>query len=158
MKAPTVMQLSAEEVQAFLGRVQGALTPEDYRIAAGLANTVQRLSEMIENKNLTLARLRQMLFGIQSERKEKVFPETADKPAGESGASGQGGKTPEKKPGHGRNGAEDYTGARRVKITHPGMKTGCACPKCQRLCRFWRAAHFGRQFRRVREVAEVWAL
>ena len=55
------MQLSAEEVQAFLGRVQSVVTQGDYQIAAGLATTVQRLSEMIEHKNLTMARLRQMV-------------------------------------------------------------------------------------------------
>jgi transposase len=32
------------------------------------------------------------------------------------------------KPGHGRNGAIDYTGAERVTITHPSLTSGCPCP------------------------------
>src|SRR5664279_1762777 len=40
----------------------------------------------------------------------------------------------EKKPpqsGHGRNGAAAFTGAQRVVIAHPSLKTGDACPSCQ---------------------------
>lgn len=36
----------------------------------------------------------------------------------------------EKKPGHGRNGAPAYTGARQVVVDHPTMKPGEACPGC----------------------------
>jgi transposase len=132
MKAPAVMMLSAEQVQTVLSRVQTAVTPSDYEIIAGLAQTVQRLSELLENKELTLARLRQMLFGIQSERKEKVFPQAESDSIGAAGRTDQGGEASEKKPGHGRNGAEDYAGATRIQISHPEMKTGCACPRCQR--------------------------
>ncbi|HKV82325.1 MAG TPA: IS66 family transposase, partial [Candidatus Sulfotelmatobacter sp.] len=32
--------------------------------------------------------------------------------------------------GHGRNGAEAFTGARKVAITHPSLKHGDRCPEC----------------------------
>lgn len=132
MKAPAVMAIGPEQVQALLRRVQAVVAPGDYEIVAGLASTVQRLSEMIENKNLTLARLRQMLFGIQSEHKDKIFPGSEASSAGEAGILGQGKQAPEKKPGHGRNGAQDYAGATRIKLSHPEMKSGCVCRKCER--------------------------
>lgn len=132
MKTQPVMLLSPEEVQAFLGRLQGMVAPQDYQIAANMATTVQRLSEIIEQKNLTVARLRQMLFGIQSERKDKVFPKNADNSTGAGQGEALLGAAAEKKPGHGRNGAEAYAGATRIKLRHPEMKTGCKCPQCQR--------------------------
>jgi transposase len=36
----------------------------------------------------------------------------------------------EKPPGHGRNGASAYTGAKQVTVPHPKMKSGEACPGC----------------------------
>ena len=36
----------------------------------------------------------------------------------------------DKKPGHGRNGAASYTGAKKVAVPHPTMKPGEACPGC----------------------------
>ena len=35
-----------------------------------------------------------------------------------------------KKGGHGRNGAESYTGARKIAVTHPQLEAGDACPGC----------------------------
>lgn len=35
-------------------------------------------------------------------------------------------------PGHGRNGAAAYPGARRVPVAYPGLAPGCVCPDCQR--------------------------
>lgn len=32
--------------------------------------------------------------------------------------------------GHGRNGADAFTGAERVPVLHPDLKPGCACPEC----------------------------
>ena len=36
----------------------------------------------------------------------------------------------DKKPGHGRNGASSYTGAKKIVVPHPTMKPGEACPGC----------------------------
>lgn len=32
------------------------------------------------------------------------------------------------KPGHGRNGAAEFTGAKKVPVPHPSLQSGCACP------------------------------
>jgi transposase len=37
---------------------------------------------------------------------------------------------PEKQPGHGRNGASSYTGAKQVTVPHPTLKPGEPCPGC----------------------------
>jgi transposase len=37
----------------------------------------------------------------------------------------------DKTPGHGRNGASSYTGAKNVAVPHPTLHTGDACPGCE---------------------------
>jgi transposase len=61
-----------------------------------------------------------------TEKTKAVLPETET-------ASSSDEKPTEKKtpPGHGRNGAAAFTGAKRVVIAHPSLKTGDACPSCQ---------------------------
>jgi len=39
---------------------------------------------------------------------------------------------PEKQPGHGRNGASSYTGAKQVAVPHPTLKPGEPCPGCRK--------------------------
>ena len=39
-------------------------------------------------------------------------------------------KTP--RPGHGRNGADAYTGAEKVVVPHESLKPGDPCPKCEK--------------------------
>ena len=34
--------------------------------------------------------------------------------------------------GHGRNGAQSYTGAKKIVVTHPTMQTGDSCPGCEK--------------------------
>src|SRR4051794_35430039 len=62
-----------------------------------------------------------------TEKTKAVLPEA------ESASSSED-KPTEKKPrppGHGRNGAVAFTGAKKVVISHPSLKTGDACPSCQ---------------------------
>lgn len=44
---------------------------------------------------------------------------------------------PEREPrtpmrGHGRNGADAFTGAKRVAVPHPDLTSGCPCPECSK--------------------------
>jgi transposase len=38
----------------------------------------------------------------------------------------------DKKPGHGRNGASSYTGAKKVAVPHPTLHPGDGCPGCEK--------------------------
>jgi transposase len=60
-----------------------------------------------------------------SEKSRDVLasPEPAPEPAGAK---------KEPKPGHGRNGADAFTGATRVAVPHPTLHAGCTCPGCQK--------------------------
>ena len=55
-------------------------------------------------------------------------------PAEEAVASEQSSSAPQQaaKPGHGRNGASAFSGARKVAIQHAQLKSGELCPECER--------------------------
>lgn len=60
-----------------------------------------------------------------TEKLESIVDEAAEKDSD--------GKPKEEKlpaPGHGRLGADSYTGAERIRVPHPDLKPGCPCPNC----------------------------
>jgi hypothetical protein len=109
------------------------VSTEDAALIEALAETVVVLSEAVEQKGTSIRRLLKMLFGIKTESKRHLFKkqdEDDDSPGDGSGAS-DGGSKPKAK-GHGRNGADAYTGAGRVSVPHPDLKGGDRCPDCGR--------------------------
>ena len=110
------------------------------------------LSDLVGDKNTTIRRLRQMLFGVRTEKTAAVVggktdagtpPSDADAPAarlGEVGAETEAkinseaaaeddAESPQK--GHGRNGADAYPGAEKVEVHHESLSPGDPCPKCE---------------------------
>ena len=111
---------SPEQRQTLLEEVRRALP-------ASLADKIARILELatwllalLELKNLSIAKLRELCFGATTESARNVC-----------------GKDPKsrkktKAKGHGRNPHRHYTGARRVRIFHPTLRPGQQCPGCKR--------------------------
>jgi len=126
MRMPDRIELTTEELDALLKRVKaGCLEDRDYEIIKAMAETVSYLSRLSDEKAVTIKRLLKMLFGDQSEKAEKVL----NKPGRDLDKKKKDNKKPK---GHGRNGASDYTGAKKVKIAHETIKHGSRCPECQK--------------------------
>jgi len=115
------IEISAEEARALLVRVQTALPDEDFRIIEGLVNTHLLLDEAVREKTTSIKRLLKMIFGAKTEKVRKTH-------AGGKKKSGAGEKKPE---GHGRTGAQDYSGAETVSIGHQTLKHCDPCPLCK---------------------------
>ena len=88
----------------------------------------------LESKTLTLARLRS-LFGLKSSEKAKdLFPDQAEPDSGQAPDGGAGAAKDEADPrppkpkGHGRNGADEYTGAETIEVDHESLTPGDPCP------------------------------
>jgi hypothetical protein len=124
------MEVTTECLDALLKRVEsGSLIAGDYEIIAGLVKTLKTLKQAVEEKGLSVKRLLRIIFGDKTETAKNILPEPvsggqpspsiSNKPEGKN-----------KVPGHGRNGADDYTGAVRIKVTHSGLRIGDICPKC----------------------------
>lgn len=140
MKGPKPLDVSREELEALRERAQsGELRPEDAPLVEALAQTVVELSQAVEKKGTSLRRLLRIIFGSKNEKKSKLLgsdgdPEDPRPPGGGSGPGASTNASGKKKKarGHGRNGADRYTGAERVAIHHtdPALKAGGKCPDC----------------------------
>jgi len=123
MNTPDRIDISPKELDALLERVKaGNLEDNDYEIIKAMADTVNYLSQLSNEKAATIKRLLTMLFGDQSEKAEKVLKKPRRSKKDKTG----------KKPGHGRKPASAYTGAKKVKVPHESLKHGRRCPECQR--------------------------
>lgn len=134
-KLPEEVRRPKEEIDAFLARVLERLGPADHAIAGAHVEAVRGLLEILADKNLSVKRLRDMLFGATTEKTSQVLgdddaqkkEEPKDEPKEEPVA-----EEPEKKrKGHGRNGVSEYRGAEEIHVPHATLHSGDPCPCCE---------------------------
>ena len=132
---PERIELQMGELEAILERVKSSLSPEEYDKLHDALKTLLFLTQELEKNRVSVQRLKQLLFGASTEKTRKVLekaleqagatPETKQEQASKQPAS-------EKPKGHGRNGADAYSGAEKVKISHPTLQPGDSCPECNK--------------------------
>ena len=122
-KPPEIVLLRTAELDQLLTEVRQLLPPASSALLESLLRTLVWIMGLLEQKQTTLARLRRLIFGEKTEKARKLFP------AGFLAATGSAEPKPKRK-GHGRKGANDYHGARRVPVPHPKLHVGDLCPKC----------------------------
>jgi transposase len=127
------IDVGAEELNQLLARARERLSEEDYRKLKAAVDTLEYLTELVADKDTTIRHLRQLLLPASTEKTKDVFAKTG---AGVSPASDHKPEsTPEQpqaeaQPGHGRNGADAFTGAQQVDVPHQELKHGDRCPEC----------------------------
>ena len=141
---PPIEKLDASlaELEGLVEQARPALSADGYRKLRAAIHTLGYVTELLENKEATLAALRKLLCPASTEKTAKVL-EHAGLPAGgkkdqsadrkdtsPSDAAAQGDSQAQKSPapGHGRNGANTYTGATQVAVPHTSLKKGDPCP------------------------------
>jgi transposase len=134
-RPPPHLEIEAAELAAILEQAKNApLTADGYAKLKAMTDTLVFLLAELQAKTTSLERLRQMLFGAKTEKTSQVLGE--EKPGGEEGSSepepgaDPAKPAPEKQPGHGRNGAAAFIGAKKVKVPHPTLGGGDCCPGC----------------------------
>jgi transposase len=144
MKRPVErLEVSMQELEDILERAKtGPLTEEECAKLHKALETLVYVTDLVGDKDTTIARLRKILFDASTEKTRNVLggeaPKTASSAEGTGGAdlAGKRANDPageashEKSKGHGRNGAEAFTGAKRVCVAHGSLKPGQRCPKC----------------------------
>jgi hypothetical protein len=119
------LDVSTAELEALLEQARREPLAEDgYRKLKAAIDTLAYVTELLEKKETSLAALRELLCPATTEKTSKVL---------EQAGLEAGGKKPEHAPkraapGHGRNGAAAYKGARRVPVPHASLKAGDPCP------------------------------
>ena len=123
MKEPELVTASQAEFDEILHRAKPALSEQQYRLLEGVLGTFVFVMLKMQNAKTSIKRLQQMLFGARTELKRNVLEDPGPDPAGDApvnaaaAAAGDacgdhGGAPPaQAKPGHGRNGAQAYSGA-----------------------------------------------
>src|SRR5436309_4913733 len=125
------IEVNLEELAALLERArQEPLDEEGYQKLQGVLEAFRYLTDLIGDKDTTISRLRALLAKSSTEKTREVLEQAGIKvpPPSSPPPSANGNEKP--KPGHGRNGAEAYRGARRIKIAHASLKPGDHCPEC----------------------------
>jgi hypothetical protein len=150
---PTIVELDMNELEEILRRLEAKeLDAEDCETIKTVMTAYVHLLQVLGDKDTTLRRLRQMLFGAKTERTSAVIgalkgaesasvsPEaeaglkadletaTAAHTDEDSQASGGALQGP---PGHGRNAADAYTAAEKIEVRHESLQAGDPCPKCE---------------------------
>jgi transposase len=128
---PERLDVTSEELEALLEGVRAPLGEVNYQKLQAAIHTLSYVTELLETREATLEKLRRLLCHSSTEKTGKVLKqagiETDDKkhtPPGEH--------TPKRKaPGHGRNSASAYRGARKVEVPHGSLQAGDPCPDGQ---------------------------
>jgi transposase len=134
------VEVTVGELEEILKRARSVLSPEDYEKLQAAVDTLEFLTQEIEGKNASIRRLRDLLFGPTSEKTAKVLEAIGEQSQAATpppcGGTGEGAASPEspqgekkKRNGHGRNGAEAFRGANKVKVSHESLKPGSPCPE-----------------------------
>lgn len=153
---PEMIEVDSSHLDEVLVRVEQALDSADATLIRRLFESYVYVAGLVEDKNTSIRRLRQLFFGKRTEKTATVVgrggqtsqaasaPDAADHGAAASAlvadsavASGQPdvnganeAERPPSRPGHGRNGADVYHTAERIGIAHPALTAGDPCPAC----------------------------
>ena len=135
------------EVADALRRAEAALDVKDYALLKMLVDSHAYLAELLADKEMSLARLRKILFGASTEKTAAVTGRESEpassQPPGDGESAASPAESPQeeaapdaepkpkpKRPGHGRNGADAYPGAEQISVPHATLQAGDPCPDC----------------------------
>src|SRR5262249_26686522 len=139
-----IVAVSPTQLEEVLRRVEQALTEEDAALIRAVFQASVDVTDLVEDKNTSLRRLRQLLFGASTEKTDAVVGRDTDKPdptgpsdlaartaetAGEPASGTSNAAASERiAHGHGRNGVDAYRGAERIEVPHPSLQAGDPSP------------------------------
>jgi hypothetical protein len=139
---PKIIQLEANEVDDLQQRIAARqLSERDYDLVAAIVAAYRFVVNLLTRKKLTIARLKKLVFGARTETTEAVLGRAAEGAASEPGRDASrgepsadapaSGSRPKRRKGHGRLGADAYTGVERICVPHESLEPGDDCPHCQ---------------------------
>ncbi len=153
---PEIVELEAAELEEILRRAKSRnLRDEDYGMVINIIKAYVTLLALLQKSRMSIKRLKNIIFGSKTEKTSSVVggktkgtsssqdesSGTSDKPDDDTdsddkpdpgGGLTDSGDKPAKPPakGHGRNGADAYSGAEQTEVPHESLKAGEPCPKC----------------------------
>lgn len=123
------VEFTLEELAAMLKRLQGVVSEDDFERWRAVVATMVRLQECSVSDKLSLRRFAAMVSGVKTEKTRNVLPKSPSKDGAEE-PKAESKKRKKKTKGHGRTGADGFSGAERIKIAHGSKTEGDSCPDC----------------------------
>jgi transposase len=131
-----LIEVDGERLEEVLRRVERSLDEEDSLLIRRVFESYAYVSDLVEDKNTSIRRLRELFFGSPTEKTEAVTGRKTKK--SEAGTDAGEERTDESKesedkapsPGHGRNGSEAYRGGSWIDVPYPSLTAGDVCPAC----------------------------
>ncbi len=139
---PQRVELDLDELKRIVAK--DTLSAADREKLLCAVETLAFVTQALENKSISLGRMRKMLFGASTEKMSQVCVQSepaasdastsadtenealANSAAGETRSEEQ---AKPKRKGHGRNGADRYRGAQHIPVHH-ALCPGDGCPLC----------------------------
>jgi len=145
MRRKPVAEWTMDELKQILERVRMACGEDDYKVMNAVVETLSYLTHLAKDKQA--AEIYRILGSSKSEKTRRILrvlqieletdsadPDKSDtsvEKSQQSSALAGGTRTAgskKKVKGHGRNGADDYRGARQTRVAIESMKAGDRCP------------------------------
>jgi hypothetical protein len=145
-KEEEIPQTNSEEIEDLIEQIRGTnLDPGVKAKIERLLRTIQNLVALLQRKNISIAKLRKLIFGQRTEKRRaskveqgekaeggstenEAVQQASDDQAANSAANSGETKTKPKGKGHGRRAASEFSGAEIVQCPHPDLKPGAPCP------------------------------
>ena len=142
------VEISREELEALVKRAEeGKLQQGDAQIIRAIIEQFIVVHTELGEKNISIRRLKRILFGSTSEKTKAVLKDPESEPSGdektkeedqtertekelEKESDKDEEEEKEKPKGHGRNGSDQFTGLERIRVNHAELKPGDRCPVC----------------------------
>jgi len=143
-----------DKLEELLRRLEAKeLDADDYETIQAVIGSYVYLVHAVGDKETTIRRLRQMLFGAKTEKTAAVIAssksaESAAAKAGPDSAAATEADADAENPaeahpendsetsgagkGHGRNGADAFSSAEKIEVRHESLQPGDPCPNCER--------------------------
>ena len=71
--APEIIEVDSPRLEEVLGRAEQALTPEDVELIRAVVEAYRYVVDLVDDKNTSIGRLRQLLFGSRTEKTNAVL-------------------------------------------------------------------------------------
>jgi transposase len=124
-QSPRRLDVTPEALQQLVDCAKDLLPQQQFELLSAITESILFLRAAYEQKRISERNLLRMMFGPFTESARVILQEEKEREEEKRDKK-------EKPKGHGRNGVEDYPGARRQKVPHTEMKAGQQCPECLR--------------------------
>jgi transposase len=141
-----IPQIDPSEIEVLIQKIeQNKLDERERRLIVALLRTFLYIVAQLQEKKITLLKIKEMIFGRKSEKNKKEKAEKSGDQASEGGSGdgesseqsreqrnekdeSVGGESAEAFRGHGRNPVSAYPGAKKVRCRHRELQSGHDCP------------------------------